>query len=185
MGYTVLPPNDAPTARSPLRHRAATTPFPTRLRRARTFTVERFRQEERAQMRTLTLIAVVVAAAGAAGTAGAVPTKHSSTTLVGAGSSFVAPLVSQWVPAVSAAYGYELQYSPIGSGGGINAITGRTVDFGASDAPLSSDQFAACKGCFQIPCALSATSVFYNLSGVQNPLHMDGPTLAKIFMGHI
>jgi len=136
-------------------------------------------------MRTLTLIAVVVVAAGAAGTAGAVPTKHSSTTLVGAGSSFVAPLVSQWVPAVSAAYGYELQYSPIGSGGGINAITGRTVDFGASDAPLSSDQFAACKGCAQIPWALSATSVIYNVNGVKNLLHMDGSTLAKIFSGQI
>ncbi len=126
------------------------------------------------------LLAVVVA-----GTAGASPARNSGTTLTGAGSSFVFPLVSQWTPAIGQAYGYELQYSPIGSGGGVAAITSRTVDFGASDAPLSPDQFTACKGCVQIPWALSATSIIYNLDGVKNLLHMDGPTLAKIFMGQI
>ena len=136
-------------------------------------------------MRILAIVAAAVAATLAAGTAGATSAAHSGTTLAGAGSSFVAPLVSQWIPAVGSAYGYEVQYSPIGSGGGINAITGRTVDFGASDAPLSSDQFAACKGCAQIPWALSATSVIYNLDGAKNLLHMDGPTLAKIFSGQI
>jgi phosphate transport system substrate-binding protein len=134
--------------------------------------------------RTLALAAAVFATAAAAGTATA-PAAHTGTSLVGAGSTFVAPLVAQWTPAVASAYGYELQYSPIGSGGGINAVTGRTVDFGASDAPLSPDQFTACKGCAQIPWALSATSVIYNLNGVKNLLHMDGPTLAKIFAGQI
>jgi phosphate transport system substrate-binding protein len=111
--------------------------------------------------------------------------RTSGTTITGAGSTFVAPLVAQWTSPVGQAYGYELQYNPIGSGGGIAAITARTVDFGASDAPLSPDQFTACKGCVQIPWALSATSVIYNLPGVKNLLHMDGPTLAKIFMGQI
>ncbi len=135
-----------------------------------------------------TIIAVALAAtmaAIAAVAAGAAPAKHNGTTLVGAGSSFVNPLVSSWIPAVGAAFGYELQYSPIGSGGGVAAITGRSVDFGASDAPLTPDQFSACNGCLQIPWALSATSVPYNLPGVKNLLHMDGPTLAKIFMGQI
>jgi phosphate transport system substrate-binding protein len=121
-------------------------------------------------------------AATAASTAAA---KRTGTTLSGAGSSFVSPLVSQWISPVGAAFGYELQYSPIGSGGGIAAITARTVDFGASDAPLTADQFSACKGCVQIPWALSATSIIYNLDGVKNLLHMDGPTLAKIFAGQI
>jgi phosphate transport system substrate-binding protein len=133
----------------------------------------------------LALAAVAALAALAAGGASAAPAKGSGTTLVGAGSSFVAPLVSQWIPAVGSAYGYELQYSPIGSGGGISAVTARTVDFGASDAPLTPDQFTACKECVQIPWALSATSVIYNLNGVKNLLHMDGPTLANIFMGKI
>jgi phosphate transport system substrate-binding protein len=132
----------------------------------------------------LTVVAAMLAVA-AATTAGATSAKTSGTTISGAGSTFVSPLVSTWVPAVGAALGYEIQYSAIGSSGGINAITGRTVDFGASDAPLSPDQFTACKGCTQIPWALAATSVMYNLPVVKNLLHMDGPTLAKIFMGQI
>jgi phosphate transport system substrate-binding protein len=136
--------------------------------------------------RILALAAVAaLLAVAAATTAGATSTKTSGTTLSGAGSSFVSPLVSQWIPAVGSAFGYELQYSPIGSGGGIAAVTARTVDFGASDAPLSPDQFSACNGCVQIPWALSATSIIYNLEGVKNLLHMDGPTLAKIFLGQI
>jgi phosphate transport system substrate-binding protein len=136
-------------------------------------------------MRTLAIAVTAIVTAIAASTAGAAPAKKNGTTITGAGSSFVAPLVNQWIQPVGSAYGFELQYSPIGSGGGINAITSRTVDFGASDAPLSPDQFAACKGCAQIPWALSATSVIYNLNGAKNLLHMDGPTLAKIFLGEI
>jgi phosphate transport system substrate-binding protein len=130
---------------------------------------------------------VVTAAVAAVAVAGSsASTKRSAgTTLSGAGSTFVAPLVSQWIAPIGSAYGYELQYNPIGSGGGVAAVTARTVDFGASDAPLSPDQFTACKGCVQIPWALSATSVIYNLPGVKNLLHMDGPTLAKIFMGQV
>ena len=132
-----------------------------------------------------TILAAAALSAVVAGSVAASPAKHSGTTLVGAGSSFVAPLVSQWIPAVGSAFGYELQYSPIGSGGGISAIQARTVDFGASDAPLTTDQFTACKECVQIPWALSATSIIYNLDGTKNLLHMDGATLAKIFMGQI
>ncbi|HVH52013.1 MAG TPA: phosphate ABC transporter substrate-binding protein PstS [Gaiellaceae bacterium] len=129
--------------------------------------------------------AAALLAVAVAGTAGASRTSHRGTTITGAGSSFVSPLVAQWVAGIGAAYGYELQYSPIGSGGGIAAITGRTVDFGASDAPLTSDQFNACNGCLQIPWALGATAIMFNDSSVPNLLHMDGPTLAKIFMGQI
>jgi phosphate transport system substrate-binding protein len=134
-------------------------------------------------------IASVVAAAAAlavvvAGTANAKAARQT-TTVAGAGSTFVAPLVAQWVSPLGSAYGIELQYSAIGSGGGVAAITARTVDFGASDAPLTTDQFTACNGCEQIPWALGGTSIMYNLPGVKNLLHMDGPTLAKIFMGQI
>jgi phosphate transport system substrate-binding protein len=118
------------------------------------------------------------------GTAGA-KAGRQTTTISGAGSTFVSPLVAQWVNAVGPALGVELQYSAIGSGGGIAAITSRTVDFGASDAPLSPDQFNACNGCEQIPWALGGTAIMYNLSGVKNLLHMDGPTLAKIYMGQV
>lgn len=131
--------------------------------------------------------AVAAAAALAVVVAGAANAKgdRQATTITGAGSSFVSPLVAQWISPIGAAYGIELQYSPIGSGGGIAAITARTVDFGASDAPLTPDQFTACNGCEQIPWALGATSIMYNLPGVKNLLHVDGATLAKIFMGQI
>jgi phosphate transport system substrate-binding protein len=135
--------------------------------------------------RIFAVIAATAFMATSCALAAAAPAKQSATTLTGAGSTFVAPLVAQWGPALGEAYGYELQYSPIGSGGGVAAVTNRTVDFGASDAPLSSDQFTACKGCVQIPWALSATSVIYNLQGVKSLLHMNGPTLAKIFNGAI
>ena len=122
---------------------------------------------------------VSVVAAGAAGA------QRTDTAISGAGSTFVQPLVAQWVQPLGSAYGISLQYSGIGSGGGISAVTARTVDFGASDAPLTPDQFTACKGCVQIPWALSATSIIYNLDGVRNLLHMNGATLAKIFAGEI
>jgi phosphate transport system substrate-binding protein len=138
---------------------------------------------------SIRIVAALVAAASlaalAVGTAGASPARHGDITITGAGSTFVSPLVGLWVPAIGAAYGYNLQYSPVGSGAGISAITARTVDFGASDAPLTADQFSACNGCLQIPWALGATAVMYNLPGAKNLLHMDGPTLAKIFLGQI
>ncbi|MGZ4387640.1 MAG: phosphate ABC transporter substrate-binding protein PstS, partial [Gaiellaceae bacterium] len=137
-------------------------------------------------IRTFAVLAVAAAfAAVAVASAGASPARHAGTTISGAGSTFVSPLVAQWIAPVGSAYGYELQYSAVGSGAGITSITARTVDFGASDAPLTADQFSACNGCIQIPWALGATSVMYNLPGVKNLLHMDGPTLAKIFMGQI
>jgi len=131
------------------------------------------------------LAAAALVAALVATAAVARPAKHAGTTISGAGSTFVQPLVSQWISPLGSAYGYELQYSGVGSGAGIAAITARTVDFGASDAPLTPDQFSACNGCEQIPWALGATSIMYNLPGAPNLLKMDGPTLAKIFMGQI
>ena len=106
--------------------------------------------------------------------------------LVGAGSTFVQPLVSQWQAAYPSVNGTNIVYQPIGSGGGIQAITNRTVDFGASDAPLTPDQLATCKGCVQIPWALGGTSVMVNLkTNAHSPLHITGPVLAKIYLGQI
>jgi phosphate transport system substrate-binding protein len=132
--------------------------------------------------RGLALIAAAAVALTAIAAAGA---KSNDTTISGAGSSFVAPLVSTWTPAVGSAFGYTLQYSPVGSGAGIAAITNRQVDFGASDAPLSTDQANACKGCVQIPWALSATSIAYNVPGAPVHLNLDGATISKIFLGQI
>ena len=133
--------------------------------------------------RTLSIVAAGLAIAlTATAAAGA---KSSATTLTGAGSTFVSPLVSLWASDYASKTGVQIAYSPVGSGAGIAAITARQVDFGASDAPLSPDQAAACNGCVQIPWALSATSIIYNLSGVPNDLHMTGRVLARIYLGQI
>src|ERR1700712_3140133 len=128
---------------------------------------------------TLAVLAAFLVAATAA------TATSSDTTISGAGSSFVAPLVSTWTPALGSAFGYTVQYSPVGSGAGIAAITNRQVDFGASDAPLTADQATACKGCVQIPWALSATSIAYNVPGAPVHGNLDGTTIAKIFLGQI
>src|SRR2546430_2205695 len=124
----------------------------------------------------------VLSAALLAPVAGA---RSNAGTLTGAGSTFVSPLVSLWSADYRAKTGTEIAYSPVGSGAGIAAITARQVDFGASDAPLSPEQLTACNGCVQIPWALSATSIIYNLPGVPNDLHMTGQVLARIYLGQI
>ena len=110
---------------------------------------------------------------------------QADTPLSGAGSSLVNPLVQQDVPAVGSAFGYSLNYASVGSGTGIADITNRIVDFGASDAPLNPTQAAACNGCVEIPWALSATTVSYNIPGVPNQIHLNGSTLAGIYLGQI
>ena len=111
--------------------------------------------------------------------------KSNDDTITGAGSSFVAPLVSVWTADYGAKTGVHIAYSPVGSGAGIAAITARQVDFGASDAPLSPEQFNACNGCLQIPWALSATAIIYNLPNIPNNLKMTGAVLARIYLGDI
>ena len=128
---------------------------------------------------------LVIAALAFASVAGATKEKSNAGSLTGAGSSFVSKLVQAWIPQVDSKFGLKVTYGPIGSGGGINAITNRTVDFGASDAPLTPDQFAACKGCTQIPWALSATSIAYKGDSLPNHIHMTGKVVADIFLGRI
>ena len=113
--------------------------------------------------------------------AGASSSRQSGT-ITGAGATFPAPLIAKWQGAYKPS---KIVYSAIGSGGGIAAITARTVDFGASDAPLTPDQFKACKGCVQVPWAFSATSIPYNIPGVGGGLKLTGPILAGIYMGSI
>jgi len=134
----------------------------------------------------LTLVAVA-AACGSSGSSSSGSNSGGGTSdvLTGAGSTLVAPLISQWAPDYSKSAGVTITYGPVGSGGGIDAITARSVDFGASDAPLSSDQATACKDCLQVPWALGATVVTYDVKGVSDKLKLSGPVLADIFMGSI
>jgi phosphate transport system substrate-binding protein len=134
----------------------------------------------------LTLLAAVVIALLAVAAAGA---RSGADELTGAGATFPFPLISKWVPAYDQATGVHVNYSAIGSGGGIAAITNRTVDFGASDAPLTPDQFSAAvkdgAGVLQIPWALSATAVMYSVPGAPPHIKLTGKIVADMYLGKI
>jgi phosphate transport system substrate-binding protein len=142
----------------------------------------------RTMKRALALGLVVVAIAAVALVAGrtqSASAKPAASSLVGTGATFPFPLISKWIPAVDNALGIRIAYTATGSGAGIAGITARTVDFGASDAPLSPDQLTACKGCVVIPWALAGMSIPYNLPGINGRLRLSGPVIAGIFLGQI
>ena len=136
-------------------------------------------------MKTRALIALLfvlpLAGCGGSGNGGS----SESKVLVGAGSTLVAPLVAQWSNDYAKKTGATITYGAIGSGGGIAQITARTVDFGASDAPLTPDQASSCKDCVQVPWALAATLVSYNVKGAPAKLKLSGPVLANIYLGKV
>jgi phosphate transport system substrate-binding protein len=105
--------------------------------------------------------------------------------LTGAGATFPYPIYSKWAYEYQKVTGVGLNYQSIGSGGGIQQISNKTVDFGASDAPLSGDDLAA-KGLIQFPMIIGGVVPVINATGVQSgALKLDGETLAKIFLGQI
>ena len=93
--------------------------------------------------------------------------------------------MSKWQSDYASKTEATVTYGAIGSGGGIDQITARTVDFGASDAPLTPDQFKEADGVEQIPWALSGTVPAYNVSGAPSNLKLSGEVLADIYLGKI
>jgi phosphate transport system substrate-binding protein len=108
----------------------------------------------------------------------------SAAGLTGAGSTLVAPLMANWINGFEIKEGIPVKYGAVGSGTGIAQITARTVDFGASDAPLTPEQATACNGCVQIPWALSATGVGINVPGLKK-VNLTGKILAGIYFGKV
>ena len=108
-----------------------------------------------------------------------------ATDVTGAGSSFVYPVLSKWSQDYSKSSSNRINYQSIGSGGGIAQIKAATVDFGASDAPLSADDLKA-GGLGQFPSVIGGIVPVMNIEGVApGQLKLDGETLAKIFLGEI
>jgi phosphate transport system substrate-binding protein len=107
-------------------------------------------------------------------------------TINGAGSTFAAPVYSQWSSELKS-QGITLNYQPVGSGAGVAAWTAGTADFAGNDSSLApADISAAKKGkAIQIPMFFGAITVSYNVSGVKAGLKLDGPTIANIFLGKI
>ena len=131
-------------------------------------------------------LALALAACGSnsAGAAGA-SSAPAADTMVGAGSTFAAPLYSAWAQTYQGVNGVKLNYQAIGSGGGISQIEAKTVDFGATDAPLTPSDLQS-NGLVQFPTMVGGVVPIINVSGIaQGQLKLDGPTLADIFLGKV
>jgi phosphate transport system substrate-binding protein len=125
----------------------------------------------------------VLAAAGVITVAALVPAKAAD--ISGAGATFPYPIYAKWADAYKKLTGNGLNYQSIGSGGGIKQITNKTVTFGATDAPLKGEELDKI-GLAQFPAVMGAIVPVVNLEGIQpGELTIDGPTLAKIFLGEI
>lgn len=107
--------------------------------------------------------------------------------VTGAGATFPAPLYTKWFDAYAKESGVRINYQSIGSGGGIRQFIEGTVDFGATDGPMTNEQIAAVKGnVLHVPTVLGAVSVTYNLPALgKTELNFDGGLLADIFLGRI
>jgi phosphate transport system substrate-binding protein len=107
--------------------------------------------------------------------------------LTGAGATFPNPIYTKWFDAYAKETGVRINYQSIGSGGGIRQFTEGTVDFGATDGPMTDQQMAAVKGnVLHVPTVLGAVVATYNLPSLDGiVLRLDGPTLADVFLGRI
>ncbi len=105
----------------------------------------------------------------------------------GAGATFPYPIYSKWFDEYAKINpGMTFNYQSIGSGGGIKQITARTVDFGATDGPMSQDQLNEAPGrIYHIPTVMGADAVVYNLKGINSGLKLTGDIIADIFLGKI
>ena len=105
--------------------------------------------------------------------------------ITGAGATFPAPVYAKWGEAAKAAIGVELNYQAIGSGGGQNQIVNRTVDFGASDAPMDAAKLQSAN-LLQFPMVMGAVVPIVNLPGIEsNKVKLTGEMLAEIYLGKI
>jgi phosphate transport system substrate-binding protein len=133
-------------------------------------------------MNRLTVALVLAAAGGLAGTATAAPIQIN-----GAGATFPNPIYSKWFSEYNKLHpDIQINYQPIGSGGGIRQLTNQTVFFGATDGPMTNDQIqAAGAKVLHLPTVLGAVVPIYEVPGVSTPLKFSGPLLADIFLGKV
>jgi len=110
-----------------------------------------------------------------------------SVDLTGAGATFPYPIYSKWFSDYASRTGVKINYQSIGSGGGIRQLQEGTVDFGASDSPMSDDEMAKAKGgpVLHFPTVLGADVITYNLPGVTAALKLTPAVIADIFSGRV
>ena len=106
--------------------------------------------------------------------------------LNGAGATFPAPLYGKWFNDYAAKTGVKINYQPLGSGAGVKQFLEGTVDFGASDAPMTDEEIGKLKApAFHIPTVLGAVVITYNVPEVTQTLNLTGPIVADIYLGKI
>jgi len=122
-----------------------------------------------------------------AGQPASTPTPPAGSALTGAGATFPNPIYGKWFSEYNKKTGIQINYQSIGSGGGIKQFTEGTVDFGATDGPMTATQLAAVQGqVLHIPTVLGAVVLTYNLAAAgATQLKLDGATIAEIFLGKI
>jgi phosphate transport system substrate-binding protein len=110
-----------------------------------------------------------------------------SVTLQGAGASFPSPLYQKWLSEYGKIHAnVKIDYQSIGSGGGIKQLKEQTVDFGASDAPMTDADLKSAPGeIVHVPTVLGAVVITYNLEGMKQPLRFSPEALSDIFLGKI
>lgn len=106
-------------------------------------------------------------------------------TLTGAGATFPYPIYSRWFSIYSADNPVRVNYQSVGSGGGIRQMIEGTVDFGATDAPLTAEDLASIPGTLSIPTVIGAVAITYNLPEVPQPLRLDAEAISAIFLGEM
>jgi phosphate transport system substrate-binding protein len=122
-------------------------------------------------------------AAGVLAMAAAAPA--AALDISGAGATFPYPIYAKWADAYKKETGVGMNYQSIGSGGGIKQIEAKTVTFGATDAPLSGDELGK-NGLVQFPMVMGGIVPVVNIDGIKpGDLVLDGPTIAKIFIGDV
>lgn len=130
------------------------------------------------------ILGATVVVAGSMAWLGATPVKAQS--LTGAGATFPYPIYAKWFDTYATQKGVRINYQSVGSGAGIRQLKNKTVDFGATDAPLSNAELGVMPGpVVHIPTVAGAVAVTYNLRGVGSGLRLSGPVVADMFAGKI
>lgn len=147
-----------------------------------------FKKENRTVKQSLcALFLAILAVAGCSSKTGQSTENASQTVhLTGAGSTFVYPIMTQWIAQYQATRPQvQINYQSIGSGGGIQQIKAGLVDFGASDAALDDKQLASMQPLIQIPESAGPVCVTYNLPELHKPLNLTAAALSGIYLGTI
>lgn len=109
----------------------------------------------------------------------------AASNLTGAGGTFPAPVYAKWADAYQKETGNQVNYQGIGSSGGVKQIIAKTVDFGASDAPMKEEDLTK-NGLFQFPTVIGGVVLAVNIPGIKSgQLTLDGATLGNIYLGKI